>query len=164
MAAFAAVVDALEPVRSIGWSRQRRLLLALQSLLGVRSVETRLVASTDPLAFAAAAPDATLVWVETPTNPGLDASTSARRPRHAGARVLLVVDNTLGTAAGQDPFTLRRDLVVGFGDERSDQRPQASAVIGLAAARDPMVLDKLRTARTLGGAIPGVLDRLACAA
>jgi cystathionine gamma-lyase len=160
MAAFAAVVDALVP-RGASIVAPSDGYYALRSLLDARSVETRFVASTDPLAFAMAAPDAALVWVETPTNPGLevvDVRETAEACRRAGA--LLVVDNTLGTAAAQDPFALGADVVVVSATKATSGH--SDAVIGLAAAKDPVVLDKLRTARTIGGAIPGVLEAWLC--
>jgi cystathionine gamma-lyase len=36
------------------------------------------------------------------------------------------------------------------------------AMLGLAAARDAALVEKLRTARTIGGAIPGVLEAWLC--
>jgi cystathionine gamma-lyase len=160
MAACAAVIDAVLP-------RGGRVVApadgyyGVRSLLTARGVETRLVPSSDPLAFAATARGADLVWVETPTNPGLDVvdlEATARACREAGA--LLVVDNTLATAAGQDPFAFGADVVVVSATKATSGH--SDAVIGLATARDPGIVEKLRTARTLGGAIPGALEAWLC--
>jgi cystathionine gamma-lyase len=160
MAACAAVVDALLP-------RGGRLVApgdayyTLRTLLQARCVEAQLVGSTDPLAFAKAAPGAAMVWVETPTNPGLDVvdvRASADACRRSGA--LLVVDNTLATAAGQDPFSLGADVVVVSATKATSGH--SDAVIGLAAAKDAGIVKKLRDARTVGGAIPGVLEAWLC--
>ena len=65
--------------------------------LAPRGVEVRFV-PTDTAAIAAACPGATLVWVETPSNPGLDVcdiAAVADAAHAAGAR--LAVDNTLAT-------------------------------------------------------------------
>ncbi len=160
MAAFAAVVDALVP-RGARVVAPSDGYYALRSLLGARGIDAQLVASTDPHAFAIAAANAALVWVETPTNPGLDVvdiRETAEACRRAGA--LLVVDNTLATAAAQDPFAMGADVVVVSATKGTSGH--SDAVIGLAGAKDPAVLDKLRTARTLGGAIPGVLEAWLC--
>jgi cystathionine gamma-lyase len=160
MAASAAIVDALLP-------RGGRMVapsdgyFTLRSLLSARAVDAGLVASTDPLALAQAAPGAALVWAETPTNPGLDVidvRATAEACRRAGA--LLVVDNTLATAAGQDPFALGADVVVVSATKATSGH--SDAVIGLAATKDRAILGKLREARTIGGAIPGVLEAWLC--
>jgi len=160
MAACAALVDALVApgdrvvAPSDGY-------YTLRSLLGARRIDARLVASTEPLAFAEQAANAALVWVETPSNPGLDIvdlRATAEACRRAGA--LLAVDNTLATAAGQDPFALGADVVVVSATKATSGH--SDAVIGLAAAKDPGILEKLRAARTIGGAIPGVLEAWLC--
>ena len=160
MAACAAVVDALVP-RGTCIVAPCDGYYALRSLLRSRGIDARLVGSTDPLAFAVAAPNAALVWVETPTNPGLDVvdvRATAEACRRAGA--LLVVDNTLATAAAQDPFALGADVVVVSGTKATSGH--GDALIGIAATKDLAVLDKLRAARTMGGAIPGVLEAWLC--
>jgi cystathionine gamma-lyase len=160
MAAAAAVVDALLPRGGLivapadGYSTLRLLLEA-------RGVDARLVPSTDPLSFARAAAGAALVWVETPTNPGLDVvdlRATADACRTAGAR--LVVDNTLATAAGQDPFAHGADVVVVSATKATSGH--SDAILGLAAAQDPELVAKLRTARTIGGAIAGVMEAWLC--
>jgi cystathionine gamma-lyase len=160
MAACAAIIDALLP-------RGGRVVApsdgyyGFRSLLDARAVDVRLVASTDPMAFASALQDAALVWTETPTNPGLDIvdiRVTAEACRRAGA--LLVVDNTLATAVGQDPFALGADVVVVSATKATSGH--SDAVIGLVAAKDAAILDRLRAARTIGGAIPGVLEAWLC--
>jgi cystathionine gamma-lyase len=160
LAACAAVVDALVApgarvvAPSDGYYGLRSLLLA-------RRIDTRLVGSIDPLAFAHDAAHTAIVWVETPTNPGLDLvdiRATADACRRDGA--LLVVDNTLATAAGQDPFAFGADVVVVSATKATSGH--SDALIGLAAAKDPTILEKLRSARTLGGAIPGVLETWLC--
>jgi cystathionine gamma-lyase len=160
MAASAAVIDAL-------LSRAARMVApsdayyTLRSLLSARGLAVTYVPSSDPLAFANAAQDADLVWVESPTNPGLDI-VDLRATADACHRVgaLLVVDNTLATAAGQDPFALGADVVVVSATKATSGH--SDAVIGLLAAKDPSIVDKMRAARTVGGAIPGVLEAWLC--
>jgi cystathionine gamma-lyase len=160
MAACAAVIDAVLP-RGAPLVAPSDAYYTLRSLLAARGVEAWLLPSTDPLAFAKVAPGAALVWIETPTNPGLDVvdiRETAAACKAAGA--LLVVDNTLATAGGQDPIALGADLVVVSGTKATSGH--SDAVVGLVAARDPELLAKLRTARTIGGAIPGVLEAWLC--
>src|SRR5215210_5095079 len=67
-------------------------------------VEVRLV-PTDTAAVVEAADGATLVWVETPSNPRLDVcdvAAAAEAARASGA--VLAVDNTLLTPLGQRPL------------------------------------------------------------
>jgi cystathionine beta-lyase/cystathionine gamma-synthase len=160
MAACAAVVDALLP-RGARMIAPSDAYYTLRTLLQARGIDARLVASADPLAFAAAAAGSALVWVETPTNPGLDIidiAATADACRRAGA--LLVVDNTLATAAGQDPLALGADVVVVSATKATSGH--SDAVIGLATAKDPAIVERLRTARTVGGAIPGSLEAWLC--
>jgi cystathionine beta-lyase/cystathionine gamma-synthase len=160
MAACAAVIDALVP-RGARVVAPADGYYALRTLLQARGVDAHLVSSIDPEAFARAAPGAALVWVETPTNPGLDVidlAATAGACREAGA--LLVVDNTLATAAGQDPFVFGADVVVVSATKATSGH--SDAVIGIGAARTPALLEKLRMARTLGGAIPGTLEAWLC--
>ena len=160
MAACAAVIDSVLP-RGAPLVAPSDAYYTLRSLLAARGVVARLVPSTSPLAFADAARGAALVWIETPTNPGLDVvdiRATADACKAAGA--LLVVDNTLATAAGQDPLGLGADLVVVSGTKATSGH--SDAMVGLVAARDPALLAKVRTARTLGGAIPGVLEAWLC--
>jgi cystathionine gamma-lyase len=161
MAACAAVVDALLP-RGARIVAPSDAYYTMRAFLAARGVEALLVASGDPLAFAAAAEGAAIVWVETPTNPGLDVvdlRATSEACQRAGA--LLVVDNTLATAAGQDPFGLGADVVVVSATKAT--AGHHDAMIGIAAARDLAMIDKLRAARTVGGAIPGVLEAWLCA-
>jgi cystathionine gamma-lyase len=62
-------------------------------------------------AAVAAAGEAKLVWVETPSNPGLDV-VDIRAVADA-SDATLVVDNTLATPLGQRPLELGADFVMG---------------------------------------------------
>ncbi|RMD78825.1 MAG: O-succinylhomoserine sulfhydrylase [Gammaproteobacteria bacterium] len=89
-------------------------VLLLERILGRFGVRTSFVPLTDPEAWRAALrPETRLLFLETPSNPLLevaDLPALARLAREAGA--LLVVDNTLCTAALQRPLALGADLVV----------------------------------------------------
>jgi cystathionine gamma-lyase len=161
MAACAAVFDALLP-RGARVVAPSDGYYTLRRFLALRGVETTLVASTNPMAFAEAAPGAAVVWVETPTNPGLDVvdlQATADACKRAGA--LLVADNTLATALGQDPFAFGVDVVVVSATKMTSGHHDA--LIGIVEARDVRLLEKVRAVRTVTGAVPGVLEAWLCA-
>jgi cystathionine gamma-lyase len=121
-----------------------------------RGVEVRLV-PTDEGAVLAATPCAGVVWVETPSNPRLDVveiERLARATREADA--LLVVDNTLATPLGQTPLKLGAEVVVASGSKHLSGH--SDLILGYAVAREREVADRLRSLRTLTGAIPGPFE------
>jgi cystathionine gamma-lyase len=124
--------------------------------LAPRGVEVRLV-PTDTEAIAAACAGATLVWVETPSNPGLavcDIAAVADAAHRAGAR--LVVDNTLATPLGQRPLDLGADATVHSATKALSGH--SDLLLGTVAVRDPAWAGELREHRRLGGAIAAPFD------
>ena len=98
-----------------------------------------------------------LVWIETPSNPGLDLADIAgvaQRAHAAGA--LVVVDNTTASPLGQRPLELGADLVV-VADTKS-VNGHSDVVFGHVAARDTALLEKLRDWRKMSGTIPGPFE------
>jgi cystathionine gamma-lyase len=124
--------------------------------LAPRGVPARLVA-TDHEAILEALPDASLVWVETPSNPRLDVVDIAELAQAAHALgALLVVDNTLATPLGQMPLGLGADLVVASGSKHLSGH--SDLVLGYVVARDPARIEPVHAWRTLTGAIPGPFE------
>ncbi|MBA3328454.1 MAG: cystathionine gamma-lyase [Solirubrobacterales bacterium] len=124
--------------------------------LAPRGVEIRWV-PTDEQAVRAALPGATLVWVETPSNPGLDVldvAALAQAVHAAGAG--LAVDNTLATPLNQRPLELGADLSVSSASKHLTGH--SDLVLGCVAAADPERAAALRTWRGLTGAIPGPFE------
>jgi cystathionine gamma-lyase len=124
--------------------------------LGPRGIEVRLVPS-DTAAVRAALPGASLVWIETPSNPGLavlDIAALAADAHAAGAR--LVVDNTLATPYVQRPLGLGADLVVASGAKALTGH--SDLILGHVAAHDAGTLAPLLDWRGLHGAIPGPFE------
>jgi cystathionine gamma-lyase len=119
--------------------------------LGVEVREAPSAAPLPPLDGVA------LVLLETPSNPGLevaDIAAAAEAAHEAGA--LLAVDNTTATPLGQRPLELGADLVVA-----SDTKALAGhgdVVLGHVTARDPELVERLRAARSRGGAVPGPME------
>jgi cystathionine gamma-lyase len=121
-----------------------------------RGVDVRVVA-TDEAAIRAALPGASLVWIETPSNPGLDlldVSALAEAAHAAGA--LLVVDNTLATPLVQRPLELGADLSVTSASKL--MTGHSDLVLGYVVARDPARAMDVRAWRSLTGAIAGPFE------
>jgi cystathionine gamma-lyase len=121
-----------------------------------RGIEVRLV-PTDDAAIRSALPGAALVWVETPSNPGmavLDVPGLAEAAHAAGA--LLAVDNTLLTPYLQRPLELGADLSMASGTKALTGH--SDLLLGHVATRLAPRLAQLRGWRELHGAIPGPLE------
>ena len=100
---------------------------------------------------------ATLMWLESPTNPGLDVcdiSALCRAAHDVGA--LVAVDNTTATILGQRPLALGADFAV-VSDTKA-MTGHADVVLGHVAAKDAAWADALRTWRTRMGVIPGPME------
>jgi cystathionine gamma-lyase len=121
-----------------------------------RGVEVRLV-PTEEEAVRSALPGATLVWVETPSNPGLallDVERLAVDVHAAGAR--LVVDNTLATPLCQRPLELGADLSMSSASKF--MTGHSDLILGYVVAADSRGAQALRDWRELTGAIAGPLE------
>jgi cystathionine gamma-lyase len=123
-----------------------------------RGVEVRLVPS-DTEAVVAAAAGATLVWVETPSNPGLDvvdldAVASAARDQHP--RAMFAVDNTLATPLGQRPLDHGADFAMVSGTK--SLCGHSDLLLGAVSVRAPGLAAELRNWRTRTGAVLGPLE------
>ena len=127
-----------------------------QEELQPRGAEVKLVPTPD--LGAEALPDRfALLWLESPTNPGLEVCDIAALSAAAHERGALVcVDNTFATPLGQSPLALGADFsmtsatkhLAGHGD----------LVLGYVAARDPDGAVALREWRKLAGAVPGPFE------
>jgi len=98
-----------------------------------------------------------MVYVETPSNPGLDVcdiSAVAEAAHAAGA--IVVADNTTMTPFGQRPLALGADLLVSA--DTKAPNGHSDVLFGHVAGADPALLDAVRQWRTLAGAIPGPFE------
>ncbi|MDX8153056.1 PLP-dependent transferase [Patulibacter brassicae] len=124
--------------------------------LALRGVGVRLVPTADEQ-IRRAAKGASLVWLETPANPGLEVlelEETIAACRRAGARV--VVDNTLATPLRQRPLELGADLVVS--SDSKHLAGHSDLILGHVSAADEEVAAGLRSWRTLAGAVPGPFE------
>ena len=124
--------------------------------LAPRGVEVRF-APSGPQFVDAVTDDLAFVWVETPSNPGLDVSDIreiARRAHLAGA--LVAVDNTLATPLGQRPLELGADFSVS--SDTKYVSGHSDLLLGHVAVDDELLLERLRTWRTTTGGIAGPFE------
>jgi cystathionine gamma-lyase len=127
-----------------------------REVLEPRGIEVRLV-PTDDAAVVEAAAGASMVWVETPSNPGLDVldlAAVADATRRAGAT--LVVDNTLAGPLRQRPLELGAHVSVTSASKHLTGH--SDLVLGCVAVDDPDRAAALRAWRTMTGAIPGPFE------
>ncbi|MDJ0919733.1 MAG: cystathionine gamma-lyase [Henriciella sp.] len=98
-----------------------------------------------------------LVWIETPSNPGLDVCDIAEictRAKVAGAKT--VVDNTSATPLLQQPLDLGADMVVS--SDTKAMSGHSDVLFGHVASRDADLLAKARSWRKLSGAVAGPFE------
>ncbi|MEV5593470.1 cystathionine gamma-lyase [Streptomyces sp. NPDC052496] len=100
---------------------------------------------------------ARLLWIETPSNPGLDVCDVRRLAAAAHARgVLVAVDNTLATPLGQRPLDLGADFSVASGTKALTGH--GDVLLGYVTTRDAALADSVRMWRKTVGAIPGPME------
>jgi cystathionine gamma-lyase len=121
-----------------------------------RGVQTRLV-PTDAGAVREALPGATLVWIESPSNPGLhvlDIAALTAEAHAAGARV--AIDNTLAGPLRVRPLDAGADWSVTSASKHITGH--SDLVLGYVAVRDTGLATALRAWRGTTGAIPGPFE------
>lgn len=116
----------------------------------VVQVATRDIATADMTGAA-------VVYIETPSNPGLDvcdiAAVSARA--HA-AGAIVMVDNTTMTPLLQRPLDLGADVVVAA--DTKAPAGHSDVLFGHVASRDAAFIQRVRDWRRLSGAVPGSFE------
>ena len=100
---------------------------------------------------------ARLLWIETPSNPGLDVCDIRRLVEAAHARgALVAVDNTLATPLGQRPLELGADFSVASGTKQLTGH--GDVLLGYVAGREGEAMDAVRRWRKIVGAIAGPME------
>jgi cystathionine gamma-lyase len=100
---------------------------------------------------------ASLVWLETPSNPGLDIcdiEAIAAAAHRGGA--LVALDNTLATPLGQSGLALGCDFVVSADTKATTGH--ADLLMGHVATREPDLGDQIHTWRSHSGSVPGPFE------
>ncbi|MGA4840859.1 cystathionine gamma-lyase [Streptomyces sp. G45] len=117
----------------------------------VRTAPTRGDAQLDVL------DGARLLWLETPSNPGLDVCDVRRLAAAAHERgALVAVDNTLATPLGQRPLDLGADFSVASGTKQLTGH--GDLLLGYVVCRDAALAAGVRRWRKIVGAIPGPME------
>ncbi|MEV6022974.1 cystathionine gamma-lyase [Streptomyces sp. NPDC052036] len=100
---------------------------------------------------------AKLLWIETPSNPGLDVCDVRRLVAAAHAQgTLVAVDNTLATPLGQRPLALGADFSVASGTKMLTGH--GDLLLGYVASRNAGLMTAVRRWRKIVGAIPGPME------
>ncbi|MGH2735379.1 MAG: trans-sulfuration enzyme family protein, partial [Actinomycetota bacterium] len=179
--AFEAAVGALEGGRALAFSSGMAAISAVLERLPVGSVvvlpndayygtrrfaaeastdgrlSAREVDVTDTDATLAACDGASLLWLESPTNPLL--AIADLPALCAGARALGVpvcVDNTFATPLLQRPLDLGAEVVVHSATKYISGH--ADVLMGVVVTRDEAMLQEVRALRELYGGIPGPME------
>lgn len=116
-----------------------------------------LVDITDTAAVVEACQDASLVWLESPTNPALEiADIPAIREAAHAAGAYVVVDNTFATPLLQQPLSMDVDIVVHSATKYISGH--SDVLLGALVTRDDELFGVLKNRRDLVGAVPGTLE------
>ncbi|QEU93182.1 cystathionine gamma-lyase [Streptomyces kanamyceticus] len=100
---------------------------------------------------------AKLLWIETPSNPGLDVCDVRGLADAAHARgALVAVDNTLATPLGQRPLELGADFSVASGTKMLTGH--GDLLLGYVTCKDAELTAAVRRWRKIVGAIPGPME------
>ncbi|MEZ3181173.1 cystathionine gamma-lyase [Streptomyces pimonensis] len=100
---------------------------------------------------------AKLLWIETPSNPGLDVCDVRRLAEAAHARgALVAVDNTLATPLGQRPLDLGADFSVASGTKQLTGH--GDVLLGYVTGRNTEAMAAVRRWRKIAGAVPGPME------
>ncbi|MFR9794491.1 cystathionine gamma-lyase, partial [Streptomyces sp. MS06] len=100
---------------------------------------------------------AKLLWIESPSNPGLDVCDIRRLAEAAHARgALVAVDNTLATPLGQRPLSLGADFAVASGTKQLTGH--GDVLLGYVVGRRNEAMAGVRRWRKIVGAIPGPME------
>ena len=127
-----------------------------RDVLEPNGVEVRLVPTADG-AVREALPGATLVWLESPSNPGLDVldlPALAAEAHAAGA--IVAVDNTLAGPLRQRPLELGADYSVMSASKYLGGH--SDLIMGTVAVADAQRAERLRGWRIATGSIPGPFE------
>ncbi|MFD8518443.1 cystathionine gamma-lyase [Streptomyces capillispiralis] len=100
---------------------------------------------------------AKLLWIETPSNPGLDVCDVRRLAEAAHARgALVAVDNTLATPLGQRPLELGANFAVASGTKQLTGH--GDVLLGYVTGHNAEAMAGVRRWRKIVGAIPGPME------
>src|SRR5262245_19012066 len=142
------------------------LVMPLEGYFGVRRIANELLTSLGVKIRQAPTADnaqqeclrgAKLLWLETPSNPGLDVCDIALLTEAAHATgALVAVDNSTATCLGQQPLGFKDDFSVSA--DTKSTTGHSDLVLGHVSVSDSAWAEKLRDWRMQMGSIPGPLE------
>ncbi|MDB1086216.1 cystathionine gamma-lyase [Streptomyces sp. ACA25] len=133
-----------------------QLLAGVRELLTGFDVEVR-TAATGSRQQLEALDGARLLWIESPSNPGLEVCDIRALAEAAHARgATVAVDNTLATPLGQRPLDLGADFSVASGTK--GLTGHGDVLLGYVTCRDPERADAVARWRKTVGGIPGPME------
>jgi cystathionine gamma-lyase len=95
-----------------------------------------------------------LVWIETPSNPGLDlADIGAVVAKAKAGGALVAVDNTTMTPLGQRPLDLGADVLMSA--DTKALNGHSDVLFGHVSSRNSQLIAAVRDWRKIAGAVPG---------
>jgi len=134
-----------------------QLLPALGERLRSFGIRVRTAPTADDGQLTALDDSTGLLWLETPSNPGLDVCDIRGLAEAAHARgALVAVDNTLATPIGQRPLELGADFSVASGTKALSGH--GDVLLGYVTCRDAELAAAVRGWRKTVGAIPGPME------
>ena len=122
--------------------------------LAPRGIDVTLVPTAE-IKYGIVPEDTGLLWLESPSNPGLDVCDLEVLAAEGRAR-LVVVDNTFATPLGQRPLDLGADCAVTSATKHLSGH--ADLMLGYVSTRDPALAGRLRDWRRMTGSIPGPFE------
>ena len=159
LAAVATVLDLVGHEQKVVAPRHayNGSILQMADLEARGRIEASLVDISDTDEVREACEDASLVWVESPTNPALEVADIAavtKAAHDAGAYV--VVDNTFATPLLQQPLDLDADIVLHSATKFL--AGHSDVLLGALVTRDEQLYDVLKKRRDMLGAVPGTFE------
>jgi cystathionine gamma-lyase len=159
--AFASGMAAVSAVLMSRLSSGDVLLLPEDGYPTVRDLASHLsgveVRAIPVTALADSVDGATFVWIESPSNPGLDVCDIAAVCAAAHAQgALVAVDNTLATPIGQRPLALGADFSVASDSKHTTGH--SDLILGHVAVRETALAEELLAWRRTTGAVPGPFE------
>jgi cystathionine gamma-synthase len=159
LAAVATVLDLVGAGQKVVAPRHsyNGTIMQLADLESRGRLTAELVDITDTDAVVKACDGASLVWIESPTNPALEvADIPAIRAAAHEAGAYVVVDNTFATPLLQRPLEMDVDLVVHSATKFL--AGHSDVLMGALVTRDDELFSVLKNRRDLVGAVPGPME------
>lgn len=159
MAATNAVLDTVQDGGVVVAPRHayNGLLTLLDRAAARGRVKTVLVDVADGAAVREACAGASMLWLESPTNPALEVADIPAACEAAHAHdCTVVVDNTFATPLLQRPLDLGADVVVHSASKYL--AGHSDLVLGAVVTRDDTLHDHVESVRKAAGAIPGPFE------